>query len=187
MKNQFLSFWSKGLIVLCIIALAAAGLTLAGCDNGTTSSNSTGNNPTGGGGGGVTISLAAAGENALTLTLSEGEWKAPELLMGMGAFALLDFTNVSGNINDIIPHPVTGDVAIAYERQSDNKVLKITFSKHAVTEKTGEFKLQIDTNIPTLTAALYNSTNLSMDALYDDGGNPNVTIGTNDPVTITIS
>jgi sugar lactone lactonase YvrE len=34
MKNRFTSFWSTGLLVLCGIALAATGLTLAGCYNG---------------------------------------------------------------------------------------------------------------------------------------------------------
>jgi hypothetical protein len=36
MKNRFTSFWRAGLTVLCGTALALSGLTLAGCDNGTT-------------------------------------------------------------------------------------------------------------------------------------------------------
>jgi hypothetical protein len=55
MKNQFSLFWSKGLFVLCVIALAIAGLTLAGCDNGTTG---------GGGSSGGEVTLAGYSRKA---------------------------------------------------------------------------------------------------------------------------
>ena len=40
MKNRFTVFWRKGLVVLCVIALAVVGLTLTGCptDDGGSSS-----------------------------------------------------------------------------------------------------------------------------------------------------
>jgi hypothetical protein len=61
MKNRFTSFWSKGLIVLCVIALGA-GFMLAGCDNGSAD---------GGGGGG-------GNGGSGTWALLVGTWKTDD-------------------------------------------------------------------------------------------------------------
>jgi hypothetical protein len=103
MKNRFTSFWSKGLFVLCVIALGA-GFMLAGCDNGSTGDG--GGNGGGNGGnedGTLTGSVTIGGIPKYTHRI----WADTSLLGGTGTISYQWIRGASTNIGTGVYYDIT--------------------------------------------------------------------------------
>jgi hypothetical protein len=180
MKNRFTSFWSKGLFVLCVLALWA-GFRLAGCDNGSTD----------GGGGGVTIDFASPGANQISFTLSRGEWGS--LAAGLPADTVLGLCAISNGMGDFAAaSDVYNKTKQTSARSNGNKTLTVTIEKRTSgtplqMNKTGSFDIKLKSSVDaTFASFIIGYTSLSEGDVGGISGS-NLAIGTNTAASITIN
>jgi hypothetical protein len=164
-------------------------LTLAGCGD---SGGGDGSSPGGGGGEDktITIGFASAGGGSIAFTLSKGTWEsaavsAPETIIN-ALCAIIDGTdsfagNSLGNYGALLAM-LTG------ARSNGNKTLTVTLAKKDT--NTGSFKIKLRAvNAAFATALVANTTLTAEDVggVADPGAGANLAIGTNAPVTVTIT
>jgi hypothetical protein len=117
MKNKFL-------LPGMLIGLLTFSLTVFGCEDGSTDDDDDG------GGGGLTVSFAAAGENAFTLTLSKGAWgtEFPAYAFGVSKA----FYTISNKANGLEEVETSDDylASVMNNRDSLNtKIIKLSLSR----------------------------------------------------------